>query len=164
MVRVSVTLHTTLGEIKIEVFCDTAPRSAENFLALCACGAYDGTRFHRNMKGFMVQGGDPTGTGKGGESIWGGKFDDEFHPQNRHNCRGIVSMANNGPNTNKQQFFITYAKQPHLNNVYTVFGKVIDGFDVLDTLEKVPVDTKYRPVKDITIQSVTIHANPLAEL
>ncbi|RHZ01239.1 hypothetical protein DYB26_012702, partial [Aphanomyces astaci] len=91
----------------MEVFCDTAPRAAENFLALCATNSYDNTTFHRNMKGFMIQGGDPTGTGKGGESIWGGAIDDEFHPQNRHNVRGIVSMANSGPNTNKQQFFIT---------------------------------------------------------
>lgn len=111
----------------------------------------------------MVQGGDPTGTGKGGESIWGGKMDDELHPQNRHNCRGIVSMASNGPNTNRQQFFITFAKQPHLNNVYTVFGKVIDGMDTLDAIEKTPVDAKNRPLKDIVIDHVTIHANPIAE-
>ena len=77
------TLNTSLGNIKIEVLCDTAPRSAKNFLALCASGAYDGTVFHRNMKGFMIQGGDPTGTGKGGESIWGGSFEDEFNSQNR---------------------------------------------------------------------------------
>ncbi|KAE9042977.1 hypothetical protein PR001_g3483 [Phytophthora rubi] len=160
----SVTLHTTLGDIKIEVCCDTAPRTAENFLALCASGAYDGTKFHRNMKGFMVQGGDPTSTGKGGQSIWGGAIDDEFHPQNRHNCRGIVSMANSGPNTNKQQFFIAYAKQPHLNNVYTVFGKVIDGMDTLDAMEKTPVDAKNRPLKEIVIKSVTIHANPIADM
>ncbi|KAF0695386.1 Aste57867_13820 [Aphanomyces stellatus] len=159
----SVTLHTTLGDIKLEVFCDTAPRTAESFLALCASNGYDNTLFHRNMKGFMIQGGDPTGTGKGGESIWGGAMNDEFHPQNRHNTRGIVSMANSGPNTNKQQFFITYAKQPHLNNVYTVFAKVIDGFDVLDQMEKAPVDAKHRPVKDIVLHKVTIHANPLAE-
>ncbi|GLE00730.1 hypothetical protein PINS_up009518 [Pythium insidiosum] len=152
----SVTLHTTLGDLKIEVFCDTAPRTAENFLALCASGGYDGTRF--------PSGGDPTGTGKGGETIWGGKMDDEFHPQNRHNCRGIVSMANNGPNTNRQQFFITYAKQQHLNNVYTVFGKVIDGMEVLDAMEKAPVNAKNRPLKDIVIERVTIHANPIAEL
>jgi peptidyl-prolyl cis-trans isomerase-like 3 len=107
----------------------------------------------------MVQGGDPTGTGKGGASIWGGAFDDEFHPQNRvrglarewmggewrvsltivcfamqHNCRGIVSMANSGPNTNKQQFFITYAKQPHLNNVYTVFGKYVRPIQFINHL------------------------------
>ncbi|CAK4119930.1 unnamed protein product [Aphanomyces euteiches] len=143
----SVTLHTSLGDIKLEVFCDTAPRAAENFLALCASNSYDNTLFHRNMKGFMIQGGDPTGTGKGGECIWGGAFDDEFHPQNRHNVRGIVSMANSGANTNKQQFFIT----------------VIDGFDVLDLMEKAPVDAKHRPLKDIVIQRVTIHANPLAE-
>ncbi|OQR89794.1 peptidyl-prolyl cis-trans isomerase 10 [Thraustotheca clavata] len=159
----SVTLHTSLGDIKIEVFCDTVPTTAENFLALCASNAYDKTIFHRNIKGFMIQGGDPTGTGKGGESIWGGKFNDEFHPQNRHNVRGIVSMANSGPNTNKQQFFITYAKQPHLNNVYTVFGKVIDGFEVLDAMEKTPVNEKHRPMKDIVLNSVTIHANPLAD-
>ncbi|CEG50375.1 peptidyl-prolyl cis-trans isomerase-like 3 [Plasmopara halstedii] len=149
----SVSLHTNLGDIKIEICCDTAPRTAENFLALCASGAYDGTKFHRNIKGFMVQGGDPLGTGKGGESIWGGAFEDEFHPQNRHNCRGIVSMANSGPNTNKQQFFITYAKQPHLNNVYTVFGKVIDGMDTLDAMEKTLVDAKNRPLKEIVIKS-----------
>ncbi|CAH0485698.1 unnamed protein product [Peronospora farinosa] len=160
----SVTLHTTLGDIKIEVCCDTAPHTAENFLALCASGAYDGTTFYRNMKGFMVQGGDPTSTGKGGESIWGGTIDDEFHPQNRHNCRGVVSMANSGPNTNKQQFFITYAKQPHLNNVYTIFGKVIDGMDTLDAMEKTPVDAKNHPLKEIVIKSVTMHANPIADM
>ncbi|CAB1099398.1 unnamed protein product [Ectocarpus sp. CCAP 1310/34] len=87
-------------------------------------GYYDGTKFHRNIKGFMVQGGDPLGTGKGGESIWGGPFPDEFHPDNKHDRRGMVSMASKGPNTNKSQFFITYTRQPHLNNVYTVFGKV----------------------------------------
>ncbi|KAJ8571620.1 hypothetical protein ON010_g5213 [Phytophthora cinnamomi] len=143
---------------------EVPPSVGTNFLALCAAGAYDGTKFHRNMKGFMVQGGDPTGTGKGGQSIWGGTIDDEFHPQNRHNCRGIVSMANSGPNTNKQQFFITYAKQPHLNNVYTVFGKVIDGMDTLDAMEKTPVDAKNRPLKEIVIKSVTIHANPIADI
>ena len=99
----SVTLHTNLGDIKIEVFCDTAQRTAFNFLALCASGYYNGTSFHRNMKGFMIQGGDPTGTGKGGESIWGGKFEDEFHVDNVHDKRGQVSMANTGMNTNGSQ-------------------------------------------------------------
>lgn len=92
--QMSVTLHTSLGDVKIEIFCDTVPRTAFNFLALAASGYYDGTLFHRNVKGFMVQGGDPTGTGKGGESIWGGKFADEIHPENKHTARGIVSMAN----------------------------------------------------------------------
>ncbi|KAG2603955.1 hypothetical protein PVAP13_4NG022300 [Panicum virgatum] len=119
----SVTLHTNLGDIKCEVFCDQVPRTAENFLALCASGYYDGTVFHRNIKGFMIQGGDPTGTGKGGTSIWGTKFADEFRESLKHNARGIMSMANSGPNTNGSQFFITYAKQPHLNGHYTVFAK-----------------------------------------
>eukprot|EP00903_Cladosiphon_okamuranus_P007868 g7606.t1 len=159
----SVTLETSLGDIKIEIFCDTVPRTAENFLAHCASGYYDGTKFHRNIKGFMVQGGDPLGTGKGGESIWGGPFPDEFHPDNKHDKRGMVSMASKGPNTNKSQFFITYTRQPHLNNVYTVFGKVIDGFEVLDMIEKAPVGKKERPVTDIIIKHVDIHANPIAE-
>eukprot|EP00002_Diphylleia_rotans_P017413 TRINITY_DN3382_c0_g1_i1.p1 TRINITY_DN3382_c0_g1~~TRINITY_DN3382_c0_g1_i1.p1 ORF type:complete len:143 (+),score=36.46 TRINITY_DN3382_c0_g1_i1:252-680(+) len=140
------------------------PKAAENFLALCASGYYDGTTFHRNIKGFMIQGGDPTGTGKGGQSIWGGKFEDKFHPNLKHNVRGIISMANSGANTNGSQFFITYAKHSHLNSKYTVFAKVIDGFDTLDAMEKVPVDEKDRPTHPITIESVTMHANPIADL
>ncbi|KAK8944999.1 Peptidyl-prolyl cis-trans isomerase-like 2 [Platanthera zijinensis] len=107
-----------------------------NFLALCASCYYDGTIFHRNIKGFMIQGGDPTGTGKGGTSIWGKKFSDEIRESLKHNARGMLSMANSGPNTNGSQFFITYAKQPHLNGLYTIFGKVIHGFEVLDIMEK----------------------------
>jgi len=165
----SVTLHTSIGDIKLEIFCDTVPRTSFNFLALAASGAYDGTVFHRNMKGFMIQGGDPTGTGKGGESIWGGTFEDEFHPDNVHDRRGIVSMANKGPDTNRSQFFITYGRQPHLNNVYTVFGKILDGWDVLDQMERLPSvggakkKDANRPVKPPVIERITIHANPLAE-
>ncbi len=167
----SVSIHTTVGDVKIEVFCDTAPRTAFNFLALCASGYYDGTTFHRNMKGFCIQGGDPTGTGKGGESIWGGKFNDEFHADNRHDMRGQVSMANTGVNTNGSQFFITYERQPHLNNVYTVFGRVLDGWDTLDQMERLPVEgeaatkkrNKFRPINPPVIKGVTIHANPLAD-
>ena len=112
----SVTLHTDLGTLKLEIYCDIVPRTSFNFLALAGSGYYDNTLFHRNIKGFMLQGGDPTGTGKGGESIWGGKFNDEIHPDNKHTVRGVVSMANSGPNTNGSQFFITYAKHPHLDN------------------------------------------------
>nr|CAH0099405.1 unnamed protein product [Daphnia galeata] len=159
----SVTLHTDFGNIKIEVFCDVTPRAAENFLALCASNYYNGCLFHRNIKGFMVQTGDPTNTGKGGTSIWGRKFDDEFTEELKHKNRGYLSMANSGPNTNGSQFFITYGPQPHLDLKYTIFGKVIDGFDVLDELEKLPVNQKnHRPLKDIHLNSVTIHANPLA--
>ncbi|KAK9473989.1 peptidyl-prolyl cis-trans isomerase-like 3 [Dipodascopsis tothii] len=160
----SVTLHTDLGDIKIEVFCSAVPKTAENFLALCASGTYDDTLIHRNIKGFMVQMGDPTGTGKGGESIWGGKFEDEIKPALRHNARGIVSMANSGPNTNGSQFFITYDKHVHLDGKYTVFGKVIDGADTtMAEIEAVAVDKKNRPREPIKLKSVTIHANPLAE-
>lgn len=111
----------------------------------------------------MVQTGDPTGTGKGGNSIWGKKFEDELRDGLKHNVRGVVSMANNGPDTNGSQFFITYGKQPHLDMKYTVFGKVIDGFDTLDELEKLPVNEKHRPEREVHIRSVTIHANPMAE-
>ncbi|KZT57650.1 cyclophilin-type peptidyl-prolyl cis-trans isomerase [Calocera cornea HHB12733] len=158
----SVTLDTSLGEIKIEVFCEAVPRAAENFLALCASGAYNGTLFHRNIKGFMIQGGDPTGTGKGGQSIWGKPFADEIRSTLKFNNRGIVAMANSGPDTNKAQFFITYAKQGHLDNKYTIFGRVIDGLDTLDVMERVPVNPKNRPLKEIVLNKVTIHANPIA--
>ncbi|KAK7206031.1 peptidyl-prolyl cis-trans isomerase-like 3 [Myxozyma melibiosi] len=160
----SVTLHTDLGDIKIELFCSSVPKTCENFLAHCALGTYDNTKIHRNIPGFMVQMGDPTGTGKGGESIWGGKFEDEIRPGLRHNARGVVSMANSGPNTNGSQFFITYDKHSHLDGAYTVFGKVIDGQDTtLSELEEVKCDKKNRPLTPIYIKSVTIHANPLAE-
>ncbi|KAL0979062.1 hypothetical protein UPYG_G00180040 [Umbra pygmaea] len=159
----AVTLHTDLGDIKIELFCERAPKSCENFLALCASGFYNGSIFHRNIKGFMVQTGDPTGTGKGGTSIWGRKFEDEFSEHLKHNVRGVVSMANNGPNTNASQFFFTYAKQPHLDMKYTVFGKIIDGFETLDELEKLPVNEKsFRPLTETHIKDVTVHANPFA--
>mmetsp|Transcript_30291 Transcript_30291/g.39954 ORF Transcript_30291/g.39954 Transcript_30291/m.39954 type:complete len:161 (+) Transcript_30291:105-587(+) len=158
----AVTFHTSLGDLKLEIFCDTAPKTSFNFLALCASGYYDQTKFHRSIKTFMLQGGDPTGTGKGGDSIWGGAFEDEFHPDNKHDKRGILSMANKGPDTNKSQFFITYSQQPHLNNVYSVFGKVIDGMDTLDAIERVPVGKKDRPTAEILLNSVTIHANPFA--
>eukprot|EP01006_Ploeotia_vitrea_P014330 TRINITY_DN38622_c0_g1_i1.p1 TRINITY_DN38622_c0_g1~~TRINITY_DN38622_c0_g1_i1.p1 ORF type:complete len:167 (+),score=78.91 TRINITY_DN38622_c0_g1_i1:33-533(+) len=159
----SVTLHTSLGDLKIEVFCDLAPRTARNFLALCASGYYDSTIFHRSIKKFMVQGGDPKGTGKGGRSIYGKYFDDEIVDSLRHDRRGIVSMANKGPNTNGSQFFILYDAQPHLDNVNSVFGKVIHGFDTLDAMERAKVDEKHRPVVPIQLLSVTIHANPIAE-
>ncbi|XP_053204506.1 peptidyl-prolyl cis-trans isomerase-like 3 [Panonychus citri] len=160
----AVTIHTDLGDLKIELFCDLCPKTCENFLALCASDYYNNCLFHRNIKGFMVQTGDPTNSGKGGTSIWGGKFEDELVDSLTHNVRGIVSMANSGPNSNASQFFITYDKQSHLDMKYTIFGKVIDGFDTLDALEKIPVNNtkKYRPTIEIKIKSVTIHANPLA--
>lgn len=159
----SVTLHTDVGDIKIEVFCEECPKTAENFLALCASDYYNGCSFHRNIKGFIVQTGDPTHTGKGGSSIWGRKFEDEFKENLKHKERGTISMANNGPNTNGSQFFITYAAQPNLDLKYTVFGRVIDGFEAIDELEKLPVNSKnFKPLTDVKIQYISIHANPLA--
>ncbi|KAG1668534.1 hypothetical protein FOA52_012128 [Chlamydomonas sp. UWO 241] len=161
----SVTLHTTLGDLKIELFCEQTPRTCENFLALAASKYYDGTLFHRNIKGFMLQGGDPTGTGKGGRSIYAtpnGKFPDELVDSLKHARRGVVSMANSGPDTNGSQFFIAYKAHAHLNGKYTVFGQVIDGLDTLDRLEKLPVDAADRPKQEVKINSVTVHANPMA--
>jgi peptidyl-prolyl cis-trans isomerase-like 3 len=161
----SLTLRTSLGDLKIELECEAAPKLTENFLALAASGAYDGTLFHRNMATFMVQGGDPTGTGKGGESIFGGHLPDEFGPGLSHAFRGVVSMANSGPNTNGAQFFITYAAAAHLDRVFSIIGRVTGGEDVLALLEAAPVaGKKFRPVTDIVIRGVTIHANPFAQV
>ena len=114
----SLTLKTNLGVLKVELFCQQCPKTCKNFLALAASGYYDNTTFHRNIKGFMIQAGDPTGTGKGGQSIWGGYFEDEFVSTLKHERRGCLSMVNTGPNTNGSQFFITYARQPHLNGAW----------------------------------------------
>ena len=172
----SVTLHTTHGDLKIEVFCESVPNAAENFLALCASGAYDGTPFHRIIPDFMAQGGDtslsPLNTpenpiAKGGTSIWGKYFEDEIKiPALRHSGRGMVSMANKGPTTNGSQFFITFKDAAHLDGKNTVFGRVIDGADEGETLERmegVEVDKKYRPKSEkIMLEKVTMHANPMA--
>lgn len=117
-------MHTDVGDIKIELFCEDCPKSCENFLALCASDYYNNCLFHRNIKGFIVQTGDPTGTGKGGNSIWGCKFEDEFKDNLKHTDRAMLSMANNGPNSNLSQFFFTYAAQPQLDLKYTLFGEL----------------------------------------
>ncbi|KAJ2844331.1 Peptidyl-prolyl cis-trans isomerase cyp10 [Coemansia erecta] len=160
----SVTLHTDLGDLKLEIYCDQVPKASENFLALCASGYYDDTVIHRNISRFMVQMGDPTGKGKGGTSIWGRKFEDEIRTTLKHDRRGIVSMANSGPDTNGSQFFITYGRQPSLDTKYTIFGSVVDEHDLtLAALESLEVDKKHRPLKEVKLRSVTIHANPLAD-
>lgn len=121
-------MKTEKGDIVFELYADKAPVTVNNFVFLSREGFYDGTTFHRVIKGFMAQGGDPTGTGMGGP---GYKFKDEFNPSLRHSGPGILSMANAGPNTNGSQFFITHAPTPHLDNRHAVFGKVIDGMDVV---------------------------------
>merc|ERR1712060_67593 len=124
---------------------------------------YIGTNLHKNIRGFILQGGDPTGTGKGGESIYGRPFDDEIRDELRHDKRGILSMANSGPNKNTSQFFITYTKHTTLDNKFTVFGHLVDGFQTLDLLEKEPTDKASRPLNDLVISEVIIHANPIAD-
>ncbi|MGB7325175.1 MAG: peptidylprolyl isomerase [Rubripirellula sp.] len=126
------TFDTTKGIIKLELFDDKTPKTVENFETLCAKNYYDGLKFHRVIPDFMIQGGCPQGTGTGGP---GYKFEDEFHPELKHDGPGVLSMANAGPNTNGSQFFITHVATPHLNNKHSVFGKVIEGQDVVDAIE-----------------------------
>merc|ERR1711974_176671 len=135
--KMSVTLHTSLGDLKVELYCKAAPKAAENFLALCASEYYNGTIFHRNIKAFIVQGGDPTGTGEGGKSIYGKDFENEVVEYLKHDTRGVLSMANSGDSSNASQFFFTYGKIPHLDGQYTIFGRLIHGFEVLALMEKV---------------------------
>jgi peptidyl-prolyl cis-trans isomerase-like 3 len=160
----SVTLHTTYGDLQVQVFCDQVPKASKNFLALCASGSYDNTIFHRNVEGCLIQGGDPSGTGKEGKNYQDKFQSDEFLESLKHEGRGIVSFANlNKPETVGSQFFITYAALPDLDGVFTVFGRVIAGLDVLDRMEKAPVGKRHRPVEEIKISKVTIHKNPIAE-
>tara|TARA_B110000438_G_scaffold31401_1_gene30954 strand:- start:119 stop:718 length:600 start_codon:yes stop_codon:yes gene_type:complete len=120
-----------LGIVKIQLHSDKVPKTVENFVKLSKDGFYDGVIFHRVIPGFMAQSGDPEGTGRGGP---GYTFNDEFHPELTHNSKGILSMANAGPNTNGSQFFITYGPTPHLDNMHSVFGKVIEGMDLIDAI------------------------------
>ncbi|MBA2264994.1 MAG: peptidylprolyl isomerase [Chloroflexi bacterium] len=124
---------TEKGDIMVELYADRAPLTVENFINLARAGFYDGTTFHRVIGGFMAQGGDPTGTGTGGP---GYQFGDEFHPSLRHDGPGILSMANAGAGTNGSQFFITLAATPHLDNRHSVFGRVIEGMDVVQALRE----------------------------
>ncbi|CAI8588990.1 unnamed protein product [Vicia faba] len=158
-----VQLHTTHGDLNIELHCDIAPRACENFITLCERGYYNGVAFHRSIRNFMIQGGDPTGTGRGGESIWGKPFKDELNSKLVHSGRGVVSMANSGPHTNGSQFFILYKSANHLNFKHTVFGGVVGGLTTLAAMEKVPVDDGDRPLDEIKITGVTTFVNPYTE-
>ncbi|CBN74643.1 conserved unknown protein [Ectocarpus siliculosus] len=141
-------LQTTKGNINVEIHCDIVPRMAENFLGLCEKEYYDGTKFHRSIRNFMLQGGDPTGSGRGGESYWGGKIKDEFESRMTHDKRGVLSMANSGPDTTGSQFFITYKSCKHLDNQHSVFGRVVGGMPALAAIEAVPTDSKDKPRED----------------
>ncbi|MEK4486835.1 peptidylprolyl isomerase [Psychrobacillus sp. FSL H8-0484] len=177
-----VIMNTSIGAIKIKLFPELAPKTVENFLTHAENGYYDGIIFHRVIEDFMIQGGDPTGTGMGGESIYGEEFEDEFS-MNLFNLRGALSMANAGPNTNGSQFFIVQASQapgtveqlksggwpdeiaeayvemggtPHLDQKHTVFGQVLEGMDIVDQMAAVEKDANDKPVEDITIDSIEI--------
>jgi peptidyl-prolyl cis-trans isomerase B (cyclophilin B) len=146
------TLHTNHGAIAVELFDEDAPKTVENFLKLSRDGFYDGVIFHRIIKDFMIQGGDPTGTGAGGP---GYTFEDEI---NDHKVeRGALAMANAGPNTNGSQFFIvTTPEAPWLDGKHTVFGRVTDGMDNVDRIEATQTDGRDRPTQDIAIQSIAL--------
>lgn len=154
------TINTSYGEIRLKLFPDECPKTVENFATHAANGYYDGVIFHRVIKGFMVQTGDPFGDGTGGTSIWGHEFEDEFHRSLRHDRPFTLSMANAGPGTNGSQFFITTAPAPWLDNKHTVFGRVEKGMDVVQGIEKVKCNKDDKPLMDIKILSiVTMHAN-----
>lgn len=141
-----VVLETNQGVIEIRLTPEAAPKACENFIKLAEKGYYNGLIFHRVIKGFMIQGGDPTGTGMGGESIWGKPFQDEFNPKAQFDLPGILAMANSGPNTNGSQFFITCAKTPWLNMHHTIFGKVISGYDIVQKIESAATGPSDKPI------------------
>ncbi len=144
-----VVFETTQGNITLELFPKIAPKAVENFITHVKDGYYNGIIFHRIIKGFMIQGGDPTGTGRGGESIWNKPFDDEFSPNVVFNKKGVLAMANAGPRTNGSQFFITTVPTPHLNGRHTIFGEVKSGYSNVRKLENVEVSRRgNRPVEE----------------
>ena len=178
-------MHTTMGDITIKLFKEETKKTVENFTTHAKNGYYDGIIFHRVIKDFMIQGGDPTGTGMGGESIWGDSFEDEFTPE-LHNLRGAICMANAGPNTNGSQFFIVQASSvpanmlmqmkqmpdsfppefveaykelggtPWLDFRHSVFGQVMDGMDVVDAIANVKTGANDKPVEEISITGIDI--------
>jgi len=180
-----VTVHTNLGDFTLELFPEVAPKTVENFVTHAKNGYYDGVIFHRVIEDFMIQGGDPTGTGMGGESIYGRTFEDEFSRE-AFNLYGTLSMANAGPNTNGSQFFIVTAKQvpaqmlkqlkdggwpeeiveeyakvggtPWLDHRHTVFGRAVEGMDVVLKIEGVERNAQDRPLEDVVIESMDVKA------
>jgi len=148
-------LHTSLGIVKIAFFPDAAPKAVENFIGLATKGYYDGITFHRVIDAFMIQGGDPTGTGRGGESMWGAMFADEISPELRFDRKGLLAMANKGPATNGSQFFITLVATPHLNGRHTIFGEVVAGMDVVQRIGRVNTGKFDKPVEPVTIDAIT---------
>jgi peptidylprolyl isomerase len=147
LIASQVVFETTQGTIVFALKPEVAPKACENFEGLVKKGYYNGISFHRIIKGFMIQGGDPTGTGRGGESIYGKPFEDEFKPNIMFSKPGILAMANAGRNTNGSQFFITTVPTPHLNGRHTIFGEVVEGMDVVRKLENIVTDGRDMPMQ-----------------
>lgn len=141
-------METNEGTLEIKLLPEVAPKACENFIRLAEKGYYNGLIFHRVIDNFMVQGGDPTGTGRGGESIWGEPFADEVSPKVTFDKVGLLAMANSGPATNGSQFFITVAKTPWLNMKHTIFGEVSKGYDVIEKISKCAVDANDKPLRE----------------
>ncbi|KAI5810024.1 peptidyl-prolyl cis-trans isomerase ppi1 [Peziza echinospora] len=146
-----VKLETSMGDIELELYNDHAPKTCRNFATLVERGYYNNCPFHRIIPDFMIQGGDPTGTGRGGSSIYGEKFADEIHPSLKHTGAGILSMANSGPNTNGSQFFITLAPTPWLDGKHTIFGRVRSGLKIVERMGLVRTGQDDKPVEDVKI-------------
>lgn len=154
--KTTIVMETTQGTIELELKPEIAPKACENMIKLAKKGYYDGIVFHRIIKEFMIQGGDPTGTGTGGESIWGNPFEDECKPNVTFSKPGLLAMANAGPRTNGSQFFITTVETPWLNGHHTIFGEVAKGYDVVEKLERVETGMQDRPVKEQKIIKMTV--------
>ncbi|GEQ33192.1 peptidyl-prolyl cis-trans isomerase [Marinilactibacillus psychrotolerans] len=178
------TIKTNKGDIRVRLFPEHAPKTVENFIGLAEKGYYDGVIFHRVIPNFMIQGGDPTGSGMGGESLWGGNFEDEFSPE-LFNLKGALSMANAGPGTNSSQFFIVTMSElpeqmipqleqagfpeeiinaykqnggtPWLDQKHTVFGQVVNGYEVAETIENVERNAMDKPNEDVVIETIEVH-------
>ena len=152
-----VVMETNMGTIELKLYRNEAPKTVENFIGLARKGYYNNLIFHRVIERFMIQGGDPTGTGMGGESIYGKKFEDEISPNLKFDHAGILAMANAGPNTNGSQFFITLVPTPWLNTHHTIFGEVVSGMDVVTAIGKVQTSKPGdKPVKDVVMKSVHV--------
>merc|ERR1712183_1144170 len=140
------------GEVHVELYWNHAPRTCRSFYELAKRGYYDGTIFHRIVQDFVVQGGDPTGTGRGGESIYGQTFEDEIHPGLKHTGAGILSMANAGPDTNGSQFFITLAPAPSLDGKHNIFGRVSKGMKAVQKMNAIQTNAQDKPIQDVKLQ------------
>lgn len=151
--KIQAVLETTAGKITLDLFPEVAPKAVENFVTHINNGYYNGTIFHRTIRKFMIQGGDPTGSGKGGESIWGEDFEDEIAKGYAFDKAGVLAMANAGPNTNGSQFFITTTRTPHLNGLHTIFGEISkenkqESFKTLRKIEYSPTNSQDKPIKE----------------